>query len=119
MDAMMPARDLFDTGPSENERAGAILSACGTYRYHLWRLWDKALPVMVFVMQNPSTADASHDDPTIRKCIGFAKRHGYGGISVRNIFALRATDERILLTHHDPFGPENDAHLLAAREGVY
>jgi hypothetical protein len=71
---------------------------------------------MVFVMQNPSTADATEDDPTIRRCVGFARREGFGGISVRNVFALRATDERELLTHTDPFGPENESHLLAARQ---
>ena len=106
--------DLFTT---ESElKTGAILSPCGQYRYHLWRVWDDCLPVMCFVMQNPSTADATEDDPTIRKCIHFSKREGFGGISVRNVFALRATDERELLTHPDPVGPENEEHLLAARQ---
>ncbi len=108
---MMPS--LFEP---EAEKTGAIISDCGAYRYHLWRVWDECRPCMVFVMQNPSTADATADDPTIRRCVGFAKREGYGGISVRNVFALRATDERELLTHPDPFGPENEAHLLAARQ---
>ncbi len=90
---------LFEAEPQA--QSGAIISECGLYRYHLWRVWDSLLPVMVFVMQNPSTADASEDDHTIRKCIGFAERAGYGGISVRNVFALR---------------PENDQHLLCCRE---
>jgi hypothetical protein len=105
--------DLFDTEPKL--LTGATISECGQYRYRLWRVWDECLPVMVFVMQNPSTADADADDPTIRKCIGFAKKHGYGGISVRNVFALRATDERELFTHRDPVGPLNPDHLMAAR----
>jgi hypothetical protein len=105
---------LFDDMPDQ-ERSGAIISDCGTYRYHLWRRWDECLPTMIFVLLNPSTADASEDDPTIRRCIGFAKREGCGGISVRNVFALRATDPAELLKHPDPFGPENEAHLLAAR----
>lgn len=96
--------------------SGATFSACGTYRYHLWRVWDLTRPIMVFVMLNPSTADADQDDPTIRRCIGFARRDDYGGISVRNVFALRATDPKQLLTHPDPFGPENDAALLEARD---
>ncbi len=104
---------LFDTAPEI--QTGAVISECGQYRYHLWRVWDDCLPCMVFVMQNPSTADATEDDHTIRKCIGFAKRNGYGGVSVRNVFALRATDETVLLTHPDPVGPENESHLLAAR----
>lgn len=109
----VPGMNLFDVEPKLE--TGAILSDCGQYRYHLWRIWDDCLPVMVFVMQNPSTADATEDDPTIRRCIGFARREGFGGISVRNVFALRATDERELLVHPDPFGPENEQHLLAAR----
>ncbi len=70
---------------------------------------------MVFVMQNPSTADAESDDPTILKCIGFAKKAVFGGIMVMNVFAYRATDERELLKCSDPIGPLNNEHLLAAR----
>jgi hypothetical protein len=105
---------LFDEMTAE-ERSGAILSPCGTYRYHLWRRWDENLPTMCWVMLNPSTADATVDDPTIRRCVGFAKREGCGGISVRNVFALRATDPKELLTHPDPFGPENEEYLGHAR----
>jgi hypothetical protein len=100
---------------TDADRSGAIISDCGQYRYHLWRRWDETLPTMVWVMLNPSTADASKNDPTIRRCIGFAKREGCGGISVRNVFALRATDPRKLLDHPDPFGRHNEEHLLAAR----
>lgn len=101
--------------PSPTQLNGAIISPCGLYRYHLWRVWDDLKPVLVFVMQNPSTADAVDDDPTIRRCIGFAERDGFGGISVRNVFALRSTDEKVLLSHPDPFGPENESHLMHAR----
>ncbi len=107
--------DLFPIDASPAEKRGATISECRAYRYHLWRVWDECLPCLVFVMQNPSTADETADDPTIRKCLHFARRDGFGGISVRNVFALRATDERELLTHPDPFGPENELHLLAAR----
>jgi hypothetical protein len=99
---------------SEDDRSGAIISACGKYRYHLWRRWDELSPMMVWVMLNPSTADATTDDPTIRRCIGFAKLHGCGGISVKNVFALRVTDPRELLSSSDPFG-ENEDYLLGAR----
>ena len=68
---------------------------------------------MVFVMLNPSTADAAHDDPTIRKCIGFAKRFGYGAIEVVNLFAYRATDPDDLKRANYPIGPDNDAHIRA------
>lgn len=94
--------------------SGAILSPDRVYRYHLWRAWDDCRPVMAFIMMNPSTADETEDDATIKRCIGFARREGCGGISVRNVFALRATNPNALLVHPDPFGPENEEHLLAA-----
>lgn len=107
---------LFDELTAE-QRSGAVISPCGEYRYRLWRQWEPCQPSMVWVMLNPSTADASQDDPTIRRCIGFAKREGFGGIDVLNVFALRATDPDALLTHRDPFGPENEEYLLRCRSG--
>lgn len=73
---------------------GAIISECGKYRYQLWRIWDNTKSLCMWVMHNPSTADANEDDPTIRRCIGFAKSWGYGGIYVGNIFAYRATNPK-------------------------
>lgn len=77
---------------------GARISPNGKYRYSLWRYWDVQKPVVVWIMLNPSTADADIDDPTIRKCSKFARTWGYGGIIVVNLFVLRATDPRILKT---------------------
>ena len=68
----------------------AILSPCCQYRYVLTRQWNDSEPV-TWIMLNPSTADADKDDPTIRRCIGFAKAWGHGGIHVVNLFAFRAT----------------------------
>ena len=93
---------------------GAAFSRDGRYRYRLWRRWDRSRPTIAFCMLNPSTADASRDDPTIRRCIGFARDWGYGGIEVVNIFGLRATDPRDLRSAHDPVGPRNDAFMLRA-----
>lgn len=90
----------------------AIISECGLYRYRLDRiLRDDHGPTVAFIMVNPSTADASQDDPTIRKCIGFAKAHGAERLVVGNKFAYRATDVKELRKARDPIGPENDKHL--------
>jgi hypothetical protein len=95
-------------------RGGATISADGTYRYHLWREWDAHKPRAIYVMLNPSTADGRHDDPTIRRCVGFAKGWGFGGIEVVNLYALRATDPREIRNYADPVGPDNDRHILNA-----
>jgi len=85
----------------------AILSPCGTYRYLLQRSWNVRLESVCFIMLNPSTADAELDDPTIRKCIGFAQRLGFGQLEVVNLFATRCTDPDLISDNPDPYGPEN------------
>lgn len=91
----------------------AVTSPCGAYRYELRRVWT-AGPLCGWIMLNPSTADAEQDDPTIRRCMGFARMWGYAGIVVRNLYALRATDPRELAAHSQPWGPDNDTHLMNA-----
>jgi hypothetical protein len=86
----------------------------GVYRYHLWRRWQPALGTVLWIMLNPSTADASFDDPTIRRCVGFAAAWGFGGIEVVNLFAFRATHPFVMMSAEDPVGPENDAVTLSA-----
>ncbi len=84
------------------------------FRYALWRKWDdKSLEFVQFVGLNPSTANEIDNDPTIRRCIAFAKFWGYGALSMTNLFAFRATDPAKLRTCRDPIGPKNDEHLLA------
>jgi hypothetical protein len=89
----------------------ATFSADRRYRYELSRWWGHEAP-LTFVMLNPSTADARFDDPTIRRCMGFARREGYGGITIANLFAFRATDPRDLLAAGDPVGPDNQGTLI-------
>lgn len=90
----------------------AVVSECGAYRYRLRRHWGGG-PRLAFIMLNPSKADASADDPTIRKCMGFARRLGFDGIEVGNLFAYRATDPNDLKRAGFPVGPDNDQHLRA------
>lgn len=123
---------------------GATISKCGRYRYRLWREWrgthdrknwrwltdsrgrvekdgagfDLGEPLAcTFIMLNPSTADGSQDDATIRKCVSFAKRWKYERLEVVNLFAFRATDPKALLAlNHsdDPVGPDNLDHVEQA-----
>ncbi|MEY3660704.1 MAG: hypothetical protein RLZZ169_1530 [Pseudomonadota bacterium] len=98
---------------------GAELSTCGTYRYALWRRWSDSSSLL-FVMLNPSTADESQDDPTIRRCISFAQQWGHGGITIANLFAFRSPHPSALRGATDPIGPENDQWLqkLAGQSAV-
>jgi hypothetical protein len=91
-------------------RSGAQFSDDRRYRYALWREWESGPTVRSFVVigLNPSTADESEDDPTIRRCIAFAKREGCGRLVMLNLFALRATDPRVMKAHPEPVGIDND-----------
>lgn len=136
----------MNASPATYIDKGAIISRCGKYRYRLWREWrlhpkpaqwnmwteDDGSSVVdgdghqlgeprrcVFVMLNPSTADGDVDDPTIRRCVGFAKAWGYDRLEVINLFAYRATNPRDLLAiHHtdDPVGIDNQRHFDRALE---
>ena len=79
--------------------SGAIVSECGKYRYRLWRdlsVMPSLGESVAFVMLNPSTADGIHDDPTIRRCMGFAERWGYRRLEVVNLSPIRATSPKEL-----------------------
>jgi len=93
------------------DNKGAQFSKCRRYRYALWRTWDENNGHVMFIGLNPSTADEKEDDPTIRRCIGYAKSWGFGGIYMLNIFAFRATKPRNLRDASDPIGSENDDYL--------
>lgn len=113
-------RRLFD--PSLEPLNTAVLSACRAYRYSLLRVWDHdALPTL-WLMLNPSTADAQRDDPTVRRCIGFARSWGAGGIIVCNLFAYRTPSPVALMKAHqaqkDVVGPERDNYIRGALQCV-
>lgn len=94
-------------------RADAKLSADGRYRHWLSRVWGMPAP-LVFIMLNPSTADAEVDDPTIRRCIGFAKAWGMGGIRVVNLYPFRATKPEDLWKAPLPRGQGNLSYIEQA-----
>ncbi len=90
---------------------GANISECGRYRSLLWRRWDPGLPSLGWIMLNPSTADAQRDDPTIRRCIAFAKREGMGAIVVGNLYTLRSSSPLALGPPEHAVGPGRDDRL--------
>ncbi len=99
-------------------KGSATFSPCGHYRYTLHREWAPAIfgdsmKSMAFVMLNPSTATADRDDPTIRRCIGFARRERAHRLVVLNLYAWRATKPRDLLLAADPTGGEANDRAIA------
>jgi len=81
------------------------------YRYSLSRIWDKSKPCVLFIGLNPSTADDNEDDPTIKRCIDYANRWGYGGLKMANLFAYRSTLPSNLKKAKNPIGVDNDRHI--------
>lgn len=102
---------LFDFNMDTGFSKGANLSPCRAYRYLLWRTWNEPSGHVAFIGLNPSTANESLDDPTIRRCIGFARKWGYGGVWMLNLFAFRATDPKEMKAAADPIGLGNNDYL--------
>lgn len=120
---MSATDELFTLDVAANEQVSpscsASFSPCRRYRYDLWRRWEPG-PYAMFIGLNPSTADETQDDPTIRRCINFAKAWGYSALCMTNLFAFRATDPRDMKAEPNPFGVDNQHHLLkcASNAGV-
>jgi hypothetical protein len=101
---------------SETFNKKAEFSEDRIYRYTLWRSWSPLTAqdgrYINFICLNPSTADETKDDPTIRKCVKFAKAWGYQTMCVTNLFAYRATDPRQMKAANNPIGANNDFYLV-------
>jgi len=109
---LLRAGTVLDTTEDLSHKATALFSDDRMYRYALTRQWDDG-PWLVFVMLNPSTADAFRMDPTVTRCYRRAQNLGAGGLLVLNAFALRSTDPASLRRHPDPVGPLNDRAIAA------
>jgi len=92
-------------------RSEARFSPCRTWRYTLHRIWDDGLGLLMVIGLNPSTADEVKNDPTVTRCINYARAWGFGGLIMMNAFAYRTTFPRVLKNGPDPVGPDNDFWL--------
>lgn len=100
--------------------SGACFSPCRTWRYGLYRDGSDAKEfrwnAVAFIGLNPSTADESADDSTIRRCIGYARDWGFNALIMLNLFGFRATDPKVMKRATDPVGVANDAHIRGVRD---
>lgn len=94
--------ELFD-----NKSKGAEFSEDRKYRYKLWRIWDDTKPIVMFIGLNPSTANEFDSDPTITRCINFAKSWGYGGMYMCNLYTYVSTDPKKLQTSGEDLSINN------------
>ena len=115
MSAAMSHLTAYSAG---GEARSAVLSEDGVYRYRLTRRWGFG-PTALFIMLNPSTADAMQDDPTIRRCRGYVKTWGMNAVEVVYLYAYRATKPADLPRERAAVGPENDRHIRAALRDVW
>lgn len=90
----------------------------GPYRYLLRRWWGPRPEYLLWILLNPSTADAQSDDATLLRCLAFSRREGYERLAVANLFAYRSTRSEVLRCTADPVGPDNDFHLQQAFVGA-
>lgn len=135
----MKSQEPLTTKKSPYVDSGAVISPCGKYRYQLWREWrgthdpknwhwygandGDGHPLgepkpCVFIMLNPSTADGDTDDPTIRRCVSFAKAWNFERLEVVNLFAYRATDPSVVLklSADEAIGPMNHDYVTDSAE---
>jgi hypothetical protein len=92
----------------------AVYSPCMAFRYDLERVWNASGPRILFVGLNPSTATELENDPTVERCERRARAMGFGAFRMGNIFALRATDPKVMRAHPAPEGAGNDDALGAS-----
>jgi len=94
------------------ESSGALFAPCRKWHFTLWRTWDSNLPIVNWLILNPSTADESILDNTLTRCQNFTQAWGYGGMVITNLFAYRATEPMDMKQFEAPIGIENDRHIV-------
>jgi hypothetical protein len=99
---------------SDDIETGALFSPCRTWRYQLWRVWDRPSGMVAWIGLNPSTADETTNDPTVERCQRRTKSMGFGGMFMLNLFGFRATDPKVMKSHPEPVGPDNDERIVDA-----
>jgi hypothetical protein len=109
---------LFNSDSPETPLNWAKFSDCGKYRFFLQRMWDESLPSIMFIGLNPSTANESTDDPTIRRVKGFAKEWGFGGVYMVNLFGIVSSDPSIIIQSPEPVGKDNNRWIKAIAKRV-
>lgn len=92
----------------------ATFSACGYHRIVLTRTWDDAKGLIGWCMLNPSVADHTREDPTMRRVIDFSIRWGYGGLVVTNLFTAICTNSKALWSRAEMNAPDADRLLVEA-----
>jgi len=108
---VMPIQLHRSTGHRES---WTVFSPCRTWRYRWVRVWDPEKPRLSWVIRNGSDADERHSDPTIHRCINFARAWGYGGVDIAHLYGLVSQKPDIFTKFHsDPVGPDNDIHLTS------
>jgi len=118
MIAQLPLESWISTPLVREPSSYAVFSPCRTWRYLLVREFDTGEGTANFIMLNPSTATETINDPTIIRCINYAKAWGFGRLVVTNIFAYRATAPRDMKAAADPSGPQNDKHIIEQASGA-
>lgn len=99
---------------------GALFSPCRRWRYLLWRRWNRDREICAFIGLNPSTADETEDDPTVRRCIRFAKDWGFGSLWMLNAYAFRATDPKVMKAQGvNALGPLNNEYIAQAAKHAF
>ena len=99
-------------GLFETQKRTAVFSPDRRYRYKLTTVWDESRPVLAGLFCNPSIADERREDNTDRLFRARARKLGYGGVCMINMFAFVSTDPTQLWEERDPVGPDNDRHII-------